>query len=343
MSPATDWKEVVPQDESARFERYAEEIREMQRRRRADGKVSRGLHAKGQAGVEGQLEVLADLPEHARIGLFAKPAQYKCYVRFSNGTGARQADPKPDVRGVAIKVVGVEGKKTIPGMENESTQDFLGIRTPSLPVKNADEFLSLLRAASAKPIFFLPKLIGEVGFRHALAIVKKAVPGLSAPMTSFATTRYFSAAPIKFGPYAVHYALEPMTQPDASAKPGKTENYLGEELGARLRNGAITYELRVQFFLNEEKTPIEDASVEWLERDAPFLTVARLTLPQQDMGAAPGQKMSEWIETLSFDPWHALEEFRPLGNIMRARNAAYRLSTQERGAAKEPNGSERFD
>jgi hypothetical protein len=28
---------------------------------------------------------------------------------------------------------------------------------------------------------------------------------------------------------------------------------------------------------------------------------------------------------------------------MRARNQAYRLSTQERGAAKEPDGTERFD
>ena len=35
--------------------------------------------------------------------------------------------------------------------------------------------------------------------------------------------------------------------------------------------------------------------------------------------------------------------YRPLGNIMRARNHAYRLSTQERKAAKEPDGTERFD
>ena len=46
------------------------------------------------------------------------------------------------------------------------------------------------------------------------------------------------------------------------------------------------------------------------------------------------------MERLSFDPWHAGEDFRPLGNMMRARNVAYRLSTQERGAAAEPEGTE---
>src|SRR5207247_10918141 len=110
MQPATDWKEIVPEDEAARFERYAEEIRELQRARAREGKASRALHAKGQAGVLADFTVLPDLPEHARVGLFAAPASYRAYVRFSNGAGFRQSDAKPDVRGVAIKVVGVPGK-----------------------------------------------------------------------------------------------------------------------------------------------------------------------------------------------------------------------------------------
>ena len=48
----------------------------------------------------------------------------------------------------------------------------------------------------------------------------------------------------------------------------------------------------------------------------------------------------ELIEGMAFDPWHALEAHRPLGNMMRARNAAYRLSTGERKALQEPDGSE---
>ena len=162
----------------------------------------------------------------------------------------------------------------------------------------------------------------------------------SRPVGSVATSRYFSALPIQWGAYAVHYALVPV---EAAAADAKTPEDLGAELAERLRKGPVAYDLRVQFYLDAVKTPIEDGSVEWLESDAPFVTVARLTLPKQDAASPRGKRVAELVERLSFDPWHAPVEFKPLGNMMRARNPAYRLSTQERGAAPEPDGSERFD
>ena len=74
-------------------------------------------------------------------------------------------------------------------------------------------------------------------------------------------------------------------------------------------------------------TPIEDVTVPWPEAAAPFVTVARLTVPAQDPAA-----MAAEIEAARFDPWTALVEHRPLGEIMRARKAAYFASTQGRGA-----------
>jgi hypothetical protein len=142
----------------------------------------------------------------------------------------------------------------------------------------------------------------------------------------------------------VHYALTPKEAANGAAVPkGASSEYLGEELAARLRRGPVVYDFRVQFYRDETKTPIEDASVEWREADAPFDTVARLTLLQQDLSSVRGRKIAEAIEGYSFDPWHATEDFRPLGNMMRARNHAYRVSTQERKAAAEPDGTESFD
>ena len=158
----------------------------------------------------------------------------------------------------------------------------------------------------------------------------------SVPTVSLATTRYFSASPIRFGDYAVHYALTPHARPDAGAKAGTSADYLADELAARLRGGPVVYDFQVQFFVDEAKTPIEDASVEWKEADAPFVTVARLTLPRQDVASDAGRRLAVQVEGFSFDPWHAVEELRPLGNIMRARNVAYRVSTGERRAAAEP-------
>jgi hypothetical protein len=267
MTPATDWKETLSEGEAERFERHAETIRELQRKQARGGSTSRALHAKPNAGLEAELTVLPDLPEHARQGLFASPATYRAYVRFSNGAGKRQADRKPDVRGVAIKVVGVPGKKIIPGMEDKKTQDFLMIRTPSTPFANADDFVALLRAAD-NPLLLLPRIIGHFGFGRGLGLLKQLASGLSAPLTPLASTRYFSALPIKFGPHAVHYAIKPHDPSGPLSKKSGSAEQLGEELAATLRERCVSYDLQVQFYVDAAKTPIEDGSVEWKESDA---------------------------------------------------------------------------
>jgi hypothetical protein len=341
MSPGTDWKEEIAADEDARFLAYAEELRALQRQRGAGGAVSRALHAKGQAGVEAEFTVLPDLPEHARVALFARPASYRAWVRFSNGAGRRQKDRTGDVRGVAIKLVGVDGKKIIPGLESARTQDFLLIQSAATPFRNADEFVWFVKAA-ARPALLPLKLIGRHGFA-GIGLLRRLLRSIARPVPSLATSRYWSALPIRLGPYAVHYALSPHAQDSPGAAPGRTPDYLGEELARRLEAGPVGYDFQLQFYRDAERTPIEDASREWKEEDAPFITVARLTLPRQSLASPRGRRVAELVEKLSFDPWHALEELRPLGNMMRARNHAYRLSTQERGAAPEPDGSERLD
>jgi hypothetical protein len=332
MSPATDWMESIARGESERHERFAEALCALQRRRAAGHKPDRALHAKPNLGARAEFEVLAELPEPARVGIFAEPGTYRGWVRYSNGAGAREADGKPGVRGVALKLVGVPGKKLIPGLEDEATQDFLLIKSPATPFRNADEFVGFVRAVEQP--WRLPGYVVSIGLGRFLAIAAQLKKGLAEQVGSLAETRYFSALPIKLGAYAVHYALFP--EASGPTERGASPDYLGEELSARLRQGPVRYDFRVQFYEDAQKTPIEDGSVEWKESDAPFVTLARLTLPQQDVGSEEGKKLAEKIEALSFDPWHAPVEFRPLGNMMRARNHAYRRSTQERGAAPEP-------
>ncbi len=340
-APSKDWKEVIPADEATRFEGFAVQLRDLGRARARGGKAMRALHAKGNAGVEAELTVLPDLPEHARVGLFALPRSYPAWVRFSNGGGARQSDKKGDVRGMALKIVGVDGKKVIPGLEDEKTQDFLLIQSSAQPFSNADDFVWLVTAA-ARPLTLLPRLFGHFGLGAGFRLLRKFLGAINRPVVSLATSSYFSALPTRFGDYAVRYALVPRATAPAGAKPVGTVDYLGDELATRLAKEPVIYDLKIQFFVDEVRTPIEDGSVDWLESDSPYLTVATLTLPVQDLKSTRGTAIAEFIEGLSFDPWHAQELLRPLGNLMRARNAAYRLSTRERGAAKEPDGSERF-
>ena len=109
-APRTDWKEQILPDEAERFERLAVELRDTPKR--APGEKLRALHAKGVAGVRAELIVRDDVPALARVGIFAQPGTYRAYVRFSNGAAVPQPDSKPDVRGLAVKVLGVPGTKS---------------------------------------------------------------------------------------------------------------------------------------------------------------------------------------------------------------------------------------
>src|SRR5438270_848654 len=49
-------------------------------------------------------------------------------------------------------------------------------------------------------------------------------------------------------------------------------NYLRDELKSRLHRGHVTYDLLFQLFVEEQKTPLEDSSIEWMEADAPAVS-----------------------------------------------------------------------
>jgi hypothetical protein len=231
------------------------------------------------------------------------------------------------------------GKKLIPGMEDATTQDLLLIRTPTMPTRTPDEFVALVRAAQS-PALLPFKLAGALGIGRAIGLVKKLAAGLSAPQQPLAATRYWSVLPMRWGDYAAKVSLVPRDAPLATIPKRTSPDALGEELAARLAEGPVIYDLRAQLYVDEARTPIEDPTVEWSEDVAPFATIATLTIPKQDPRSARGKRVAEQVEAMSFDPWHAPVEFRPLGAMMRARNHAYRLSTMERKAAKEPDGSE---
>lgn len=339
MKPVTNWKEDVAEGEEAAFEAYAERLRAMQRKLAGDSAPMRALHAKGNVGVAAMFTVLPDLPEHARVGLFAIPSTFKAYVRFSNGSGKRQHDRAGDVRGVAIKVLGVPGKKVIPGMEDATTQDFLMIRSRAMPFRSVHEFVEVVTAAAGSPLVALPKILWSLGLSRGFGLLGELSRGLSVPMTSLATTTYYSPAPIRVGEYAARFQLTPHAKSEGPLPKG-TADYLGDDLRARLMKDEVTYDFQLQFYVDPERTPIENPTRAWNDEDSKPLTVARLRLGKLEADDKRAARVSELIEEYSFDPWHALVAHTPVGELMRARNPAYRLTTQERKAKPEPDGTE---
>jgi hypothetical protein len=80
----------------------------------------------------------------------------------------------------------------------------------------------------------------------------------------------------------------------------------------------------VQLCVDLEKMPVEDVTVEWPQALSPFVTVAKMRLPQQDIS---GEDIQKQMDATSITPWRVTEEHRPLGNIMRARKEVYRQSS----------------
>ena len=82
--------------------------------------------------------------------------------------------------------------------------------------------------------------------------------------------------------------------------------------------------------IKQPHTGAEDARVNW---PTPYTTVARLMLPRQDAATPEGLALAQQIEASVFDPWQALAEHRPLGDVQRARKVVYFESQKGRGAA----------
>jgi hypothetical protein len=80
---------------------------------------------------------------------------------------------------------------------------------------------------------------------------------------------------------------------------------------------------------------VETSTIEWKESEAPFIKVATITIPKQTF-ATP--ERDQFGENLSFTPWHALPQHRPLGAVNRVRRVVYDTIS---GLRHELNGAER--
>ncbi len=326
MTPSTQWREEVRADEAQRFATYGQQFAALQARKSRKFGVGRALHRKQLTSAEGVLQVLDDLPAFARHGLFARPGTFGVWVRLSNGGMDRAPDRVPDIRGFALRVLGVQGESAL-GNGPAVSQDFALINQEVFGFPSSAEFVDFVMAASNGMGSLLPFLVRRYGVLRGTVRLLKLLKTMGKPFGGFATEMVYSAAPIACGPYAVRVRLVPAPA-NGPATPGARLDW-GADFSARLRERSLHWELQLQPFVDADRTPIEDASVNW---SSPYTTVARLTLPRQDAASVHGQALSVQIEAAVFDPWQALAAHRPLGDVQRARKGVYFESQKGRGA-----------
>jgi hypothetical protein len=149
-SPSTDWKEEIEPGERELFERFAHNVimpRQEEVSKELNGKRVRGLHMKLHAGLLAEFQVLPNLPEHARFGVFREPRVFPAVVRFSNGESYGKPDKEIQPRGIAIKLVGVSGPKLLEDQKEAVTQDFLATsHSVTSTVRHVRQFIAFIEA-----------------------------------------------------------------------------------------------------------------------------------------------------------------------------------------------------
>jgi len=327
MRLSTEWQERIDPGEAKRFERYAEDFVKMQQRKSREFGNGRALHRKQILALRATFEVLPDLPEPARHGLFAAPGGHDAWIRLSNGGADRAPDAKPDIRGFAIKVFGVSGPAAT-GSLDAGSQDFLLINHSSFAFPKSDEFVGLTLAADSGAGALLKHLWNRYGLLGGIGLTRRLAGIVGKPFRSFACETFYSAAPISCGPYACRLRLVPAGNPP----PADDTRDWARDIRDRLARASLAFDFQLQFFVDEASTPIEDASADWREIVAPYVTVARLIISRQEFANAAATQFDAQVEAAGFDPWTALMDHRPLGNVMRARKVVYLASRNTRGA-----------
>jgi hypothetical protein len=138
--------------------------------------------------------------------------------------------------------------------------------------------------------------------------------------------QYWSTTPSRFGEGAMKFALRPQVE-SPPLSPAKSADKLRVALKEHLRQREARFDFLVQLQADATTMPIEDPTIEWDEREAPFQKVGTLRIPRQEFDA-PEQRA--FAENLSFTPWHSLADHQPLGGINRARKAVYEAMAAKR-------------
>lgn len=338
----TGWEEVFlgaskeVEDDLIR-KRFAAEINRIQRDvRHTEGRrgIKRAQHSKILAGTTNALfQILPDLPEELRVGLFQPGRSYRAHVRFSNASSFEQPDLAPDLRGIALRV------KSDAGPDH----DFLMTNSSYSHARDARQFMivaaSVTREGRPAALWRLPawrtlaafvRLSRRLGLKEAVRILRTTRKQRSRPVASLATEQYWSRAPYAFGEVAVKFKLEPITTAATAATARTSETAtedLRRELISRLDESAVQFDFKVQRYVDAERTPIEDGTIEWKEEDSPFTTIASLVIPKQKLEATDEQA----IEGYAFNPWNTgSTSIRPLGSLNRARKLVYHASARFR-------------
>lgn len=285
-----------------------------------NGRIQRGqcpalrpVFLKPHGVAHGVFRVRQDLPAKLRVGLFAG-SQYPLWVRFSSDTLPTLGDFESTL-GVALKLFDAPTPKIF-GQPDETTFDFILQNMDVFFVDTAADMCEFTRASVVDR--------NVQAYLDAHPRTAEILKRMAKPAASVLATPYWSGLPFALGAdHFVKYKLEPTLAADPPATAPADPTYLAADLARRLAAGPATFRFCVQLRTDPETMPLDRATVPWPETESPYVPVAEIELPCQDV-TARGQ--AAYGEHLSWNIWRVTADHAPQGSIAEARKAVYAAS-----------------
>ena len=314
------------------------------------GLVVRNAHAKGYGLARGEFEILRGMPAEYAQGIYATPGRHEAMVRFSNGTNHVGGDQfLGPITGIGLKIFGIEGKTLLEDEPDSHTFDYALINHPVFFVNTLAHYVfiqSLFADLGLPPAVNLTPEERQAALHRLLynfVTGKGTLPpeqwaweelgaflqlAQTKPVNLLLST-YWTMGAVRHGDYVAKVRVAPVQSfADRVERRAldltSAEQVFRPALVAELRTRPYEFDVQVQLCADLAQMPVEKTTVRWPESLSPYVTVAKLRLPQQDIG---GDDNFEKMDKTSMTAWRVTEPHRPLGNIMRSRKEVYRRSS----------------
>jgi hypothetical protein len=308
---------------------------------KTEGRAVRQAHAKSYGLLGAKVAVIDGLPPEYSQGIFARSAEYKAVVRFSNGL----AHVRPDALlgtgcGMGIKMFGVPGTSLLEDERDAGTFDYAFINAPIFFCNTIRDYrhvsFKALPDALVDPVArrsWLHQFLTDGGtlppeqwlWDELLAFLSN----LHIPWQNLLSYTYWSMGAVRHGDYIAKVrsrptrsSVEQISHRDVNPKTSREP--FRETLVSEAREREHSFDLQVQLRTDPARMPVQNTSIEWQEELSPFVTFARITIPAQDISEPSNLEAADKTSIMA---WRVREAHRPLGEIMRARKEVYRHSS----------------
>lgn len=307
-------------------------IRQFISRRFDEGRLPalRDAHAKDNGCVRAVFRVDPDVAADLRHGVFSRLGQeFDAWIRFSNGNSEVLSSRVPDARGMAVKLMGVDGPKLLD--DEKETQDLVMANNPGFFVDDLQRYKDSLVKFHAGGYLRQFSALFSLKLREMLRVFQVNGTLSTNPLHD----RYWSMTAFRLGaPPGRMMASKFLVKPRLE-KPGwlpRVATYfapgfsLRHEMEKVLADKQVVFDFYVQRYV-DERTPVEDTLTEWKEAVSKPEHVATITIPPQQLNTPQRNAL---CENLSFSPWHCLAEHKPLGTVNRVRKSIYLEMSEHR-------------